>query len=208
MRYIDPFVSKLTLFIFFILDSNFAFLLALSDEFQLSQIHSECIKYIKEADKSGLNAIKYINIVSKFNIKSLEEICLQNVKSVCNKHLSESEDFQELDDSTKLLIITTRVEHIETIIKKYEKPLYLLLKYLYHSANASYIDKLRQKGYDETVLSYCEKRNEHTIQKPGVKFDISCDSCRNRLKVTKEFTVKTHEVCDLMEDLFLMKDIV
>ena len=76
-----------------------------------------------------------------------------------------------------------------------------LIKNLYLSAHQTYVEQLQEKGYEESLLGYCEQKDQHKQRKAGQRFDITCTSCRRRVRMTKEFTVKMKDVADLMDNL-------
>ena len=80
-----------------------------------------------------------------------------------------------------------------------------LVNELYLSAHRTFIEQLTEKGYEESLLSYCEQKDQHKTNKPGQKFDINCISCRRRVRTIKEFTVMEKDVADHMERLFISK---
>jgi len=185
-----------------ITEENFDFLLDLSEEYQVAQLHSACVDFITNADKSGVKAIKFIPVLNRYGLKNLEEICLDSLKTTGLDIITDHEDFQKCDDFTKNLITSTRGEYLERLMNEYRKDMDSLLRQLFQAAHHTYIEQLTDKGYEESVLSICERKDQHKLAKQGhCKFDFDCSSCRRRVRTTKEFTVKVKDVIPLMDKL-------
>ena len=95
------------------LESNIAFLLDLSEEYQLLQLQKDCISFLHQADKSTENAIKFIPLFRRFGLKDLEEVCFNKIKSMPFTELLHNEDFQNSNDVTKLNIFLAKGQYLE-----------------------------------------------------------------------------------------------
>ena len=189
-----------------IIDDNFDYLLELSDEFQMDQLRSQCIKYIINADKTGINAIKYLSVARRFNIENVEENCLQEVVNMPNETLTTSEEYQQLDDNTKLAIITEKSKYQEDMISQYKQTLTPFIEYIYNRANDGYVYFLREQGLTESIFTRCDQQDDHQNKRMGQKFDYRCSLCRKRVTTAKEFTVNTKEICEKLETLYALKE--
>ena len=193
----------------FLLDLNLflegkLILLDLSEEYQLPQIQSSCVKYITEADKSGTQSLKFISYLQKHKeLQHILKTCLKNLQTIPLRDILQNEDFLILDDQTKLLVTSTRAEHLEQTMDEHKMFARTLVEKLYQSVHNSYIGQLTEKGYEESLLAYCEKKDQHKsdVKSLHCKFDISCESCRRRVRMVKEFKVRMKDVEEMMERL-------
>lgn len=191
----------------FPLDDNFNFLLLLADEFQMDQLHEVCVKHIKLANKYGINALKYMYAVKRFNINNLQEECVNELANIRSEELLQYEGFQILDDITKLAITTARVKQLETIIRKYKQSTEPLVGYLYNRANDGYVKFLQEQQLDDSIFTKCDGQECHKNKKMGQNFDFECKLCRKRIKLGKRFLVNTIEISEMLDRLYVsLKD--
>lgn len=186
-----------------ITDDNFCFLLSLADEFQIDQLRDECIKHIRLANKTGITALKYMNVIKRFDIKDLDDECLTELQKIPNEEIIQNYHFEVLHDSTKLEIITERAKYLERVISQHKKSIQPFVEYIYNRAYDGYVKYLHDQGLQESMFTICEKSEKHVNKRMGQNFDFHCESCRKRVKIGKKFAINTKEISDMLERLYI-----
>lgn len=187
-----------------ITDDNFDFLLEFSEEYQITQLRNECIKFLQTVDRSGKNATKYLSISARFSIPFIKEECINELACIPHSELEKDENYSELNEQLKNAILTARVKRLEVKAGKHNSIMNSLTKYLYSKASEHYIEFLRQQGFEETVLNRCPNRDDHVNLRIGQNFDINCPMCRKNVTVTKKFDVDTNTIGSFMEKMYMM----
>ena len=87
--------------------------MALSEEYQMSQLQVSCVNFILQADKSGTKYIRYLPLVRRLGLKDVEEKCLESINSTSLQEILQNQDFQDADDGCKLVIVLEKGKRLE-----------------------------------------------------------------------------------------------
>ena len=172
----------------------------------MDQLREECVSYIEKSDKTGINALKYMNIANRYQLDEIHKTCVESAKDIPTETLREAEMFHSLENDSKLSITNARLNMVEQKLKKYEALGNYLVCYLYEKAHHEYIDFLRGHGLEETSLSKCENYEKHRSQYVGTakKFCLHCKACRLKINAVNTFSVKANDVFNTVEKLYEM----
>ena len=66
----------------FFSDENFHNLLELAEEYQMEQLRHQCVQFLKEVNKNGIKAMKYISTAEWFEITDILEACISELARI------------------------------------------------------------------------------------------------------------------------------
>lgn len=170
----------------------------------MEQLRHECIQFIKNANKSGIQAIKYYALAERFDIENIKSECAREIACVPHATLKGTEEYIQADDTVKNMILEARVQWLETLIDSFKPVVNSLLRQMYQCAHTEFERYLRGNGLEESILNRCTDYEKHTDKKIGQKFDIHCKTCRKNTMLSKEFVVNTKETNSVLEQLYLL----
>ena len=177
-------------------------LLHLADEYQIDQLKSECEKYLRDVDKTGLNSVRLLDTLKQFQILNLQEECIENAKLISTDILDLSVDYQRLQDESKIELLMARVKYLEKTVHSYREASTFLVDYMYRQAYDAFTTNLSKQCLDDISFLKCDLFSEHRKKKAGCQFCIHCSACRARTKHVRHFTVMTNEVICILDKLY------
>lgn len=104
-------------FLFFInLVENVEHLLRLSDEYQVTGIFEQCVKFLERQPKTEGNVMKIMILASLYKLGSVVESCYTTIREMKRQSILEATQQEALDKETLQNIMSQRLERLETFL--------------------------------------------------------------------------------------------
>ena len=104
-------------FLFFInLVENVEHLLRLSDEYQVTGIFEQCVKFLEHQPKTEGNVMKIMILASLYKLGSVVESCYTTIREMKRQSILEATQQEALDKETLQNIMSQRLERLETFL--------------------------------------------------------------------------------------------
>ena len=150
-------------------------LLQLSDEYQVTRlIFDPCVKFLEDQPKTRENVMRILSLANLYNLEKVQQGCIDLLKNMRLKSLSETVHLQDLDKEKTQYYLTQRIGRLETVIDGVFPQMYGLV--------FSLVRLLYDSEYEDQV-QWCRKHvsgGTFTLFRP---WEIKeCIGCRGMLK--------------------------
>lgn len=104
-------------FLFFInLVENVEHLLRLSDEYQVTGVFEQCVKFLERQPKTEGNVMKIMILASLYKLGNVVESCYTTIREMKRQSILEATQQEALDKETLQNIMSQRLERLETFL--------------------------------------------------------------------------------------------